>query len=357
MIRKETNRSGRQGGADRARRKPPEEVRPEQGSSDILPGAFQNAKALRAGDVLRLQAMVGNRATEQLLMRTVAPARSPARSIASRGGADVQRVSVFSEDELAERGSALEQFAEGLPLEDATAEEANGDGPARSRFTPVFQFSDTSGTNLVVLGTVHSADLSNMDWRIIDYLQSTAFDQVYAEMGTPPNAQYAIGQEYYEKAENQSNQRMKQKLRDMALSYWTTNLFQDEFYGMLAARGGANLGLETKESRAEITKEYARLGGHNATEQRHSRKDNTAITDAAAKGDQRTIIALHSQYLKEGKDPLGIEARSRQWIGGVIPGVYHPGKTLLWIVGASHLGGIALDLKKAGWDYKPLKFA
>jgi hypothetical protein len=70
-------------------------------------------------------------------------------------------------------------------------------------------------------------------------------------------------------------------------------------------------------------------------------------------GDEQKIMGLHASYLKQGIDPQDIEARNDQWIEGVAPGGYHVGETVLWIVGASHLAGLTLRLRKKGWTGEP----
>jgi hypothetical protein len=60
-------------------------------------------------------------------------------------------------------------------------------------------------------------------------------------------------------------------------------------------------------------------------------------------------MELHSGYLRQGIDIQDIESRNDVWTTGVAPGSYHPGKTVIWIVGASHLGGIQVDLAKNTW--------
>ena len=46
-------------------------------------------------------------------------------------------------------------------------------------------------------------------------------------------------------------------------------------------------------------------------------------------GDERTLMEVYAGHLKQGLDPQDAEARNQRWATGVVPGVYHPGQTVL----------------------------
>ena len=60
-------------------------------------------------------------------------------------------------------------------------------------------------------------------------------------------------------------------------------------------------------------------------------------------------MEVYAGHLKQGLDPQDAEARNQLWATGVVPGAYHPGQTVLWVVGASHVGGLTVELSNAGW--------
>lgn len=83
----------------------------------------------------------------------------------------------------------------------------------------------------------------------------------------------------------------------------------------------------------------------------NSRRDRRAmaqVEEMVVSGNEKQLMTMHSKHLQQGFDVQDIEARNEQWTGGVAPEDY-AGRTVLWVVGVSHLAGLMVNLRKQGW--------
>jgi len=336
--------------------------------------------AVRAPRVLalrKLQRTIGNRATSALMT-----ASAPARCL--------QRL---TEDELRQRGTDIE----------ARIAEA----PASSGF--LWHLTEkTSNTNLYLLGTVHGQVLASLAKKkaLVDFLVDTTFDQVYAELDQPNVALDAKAiRADIDTLATPPTTAMERYEHRMATRRLEAAGGLDEIYTNLAADGQPIRGLETNATRAQIRAQYAAGAGPNVREQEMGTTENTAkllgiqpediltptqsdteteqqlsygasqaglppmsaadiesgrrsrrardkIAGYVTGGDERKLMEVYAGHLKQGLDPQDAEARNQRWAAGVVPGAYRPGQTVLWVVGASHVGGLTVELSNLGWTAK-----
>jgi hypothetical protein len=81
---------------------------------------------------------------------------------------------------------------------------------------------------------------------------------------------------------------------------------------------------------------------------RRDRRAMAQVEEMVVSGNEKQLMTMHSKHLQKGIDVQDIEARNDQWTGNVAPENY-AGRTVLWVVGVSHLAGLMVDLRKHGW--------
>ena len=94
------------------------------------------------------------------------------------------------------------------------------------------------------------------------------------------------------------------------------------------------------------------LSDERKQEMRRDRRIKSQVADMFTGGRQDQLMKAHSVHLLQGVDVQDIEERNRNWAQGITPEVY-AGKAVLWIVGASHLAGLTIELGKLGWKARP----
>ncbi len=66
-------------------------------------------------------------------------------------------------------------------------------------------------------------------------------------------------------------------------------------------------------------------------------------------GNQQQLMANHSKLLSDKIDQMDVEARNQHWIRSQTVEQSYQNQTVLWVIGATHLGGLIGELKQAGW--------
>jgi hypothetical protein len=287
-----------------------------------------------AGALLSLQRAAGNRATARWLKDRTARPVDPT----------VQRI--LSEPELRQRGADIQQIAGAAPQTSAN----------------LWKYTDHSNTELYVIGTVHGHAFAGLAKRkqIFDFLTGSKWDNVYGELASTDKIDIAglkgaieslpeppkPGEDNYEDKLRQYPKRTRGA--DNTITNRSAEGL-DVVYGALATNNGTVMGLETQQSRDAIRAAYVQHSPLNKDETRLTPQEEAPMEGYVQQGNQPAYMATHAQYLTQGIDPQDIEGRNEQWAAGVVADGYHLGKRTLWIVGASHLAGLSIELRNKGW--------
>lgn len=287
-----------------------------------------------ADDVLTSQHIVGNRATTNLVSaRRLRPLPTT--------GYSIQRV--LTPEEIIARGNAIAEMSKTAPTEGANLWKL---------------YNETSKTTLYLLGTQHGNIFQYMlkARGLIQFLTDTQFDGVYSEIAedgakvTASELTSAIDTLHAplpdESSATSVSKRDKAK-RDVARNFLGGLGKLDGVYTTLASKGQQVIALETDETRAAIVGAYKAVGSHNANENHYAEPEK--IEGMVANGNEQALMGMHSNFLKKGIDVQQIEARNQEWVEKTTGGEFHPGQTIIWVVGASHLGGLINELKEHLW--------
>jgi hypothetical protein len=287
--------------------------------------------------VLTLQRLVGNHATIALL--------------GGAGSMAVQRFAVPTADELKEAGARVEAFS---------------GNPASARNANLWRLHHKeSSSSLYLLGTVHMKvnDLPDLSQaaELLAFLQRTPFNKVFAELvhETVDVNEWLpkVNELLTHKADlpvNPTRARLGQHGQKMSLmksAMGNDSPILDDFFSFLAAKGKEVGSLETDRVRADIRQMYVAQGGVNAeVHEAHGE------ADLVLAGNQAAVSGNRSKELKEGIDSSDIEARNRYWLreSQKVHELPYKEATVLWVVGAGHIGGLASSLTESGWTAEPV---
>jgi hypothetical protein len=298
-----------------------------------------------ANQLLDLQRRVGNRAAVSWLSSRTTQPTDLVRDAST--AQQVQRLP--TDEELIGRGNEIEDLSK-------TAPTSGGD---------IWHFTDSKSTELYIIGTMHGPLFRSMPTqkqeRLFDFLTGTGFSKVYTEITSDLALNIPAMREAFqtlsapEPPEGSPTREFAKRRILKRNASETLNLSDklDDIYGALANKGAPTFGLETEKSRNEIRQSYAQSSIKNKEEQGLTASEEIDMETFVQAGDEKKIMGLHASKLKQGIDPQDIEARNDQWTEGVAPNAYHVGEKVLWIVGASHLGGLTLLLRQQGWTGAP----
>jgi hypothetical protein len=296
-----------------------------------------------AGESHRMRATDGSLAgarrpdtLERVLSRAVRDRASLRRS----GAATLSRV--LDEEQLKARGHAITV------------------NPTPSRGANLWLFTNPkTNTKLYIVGTIHSSNVirrMEQGLELLEFMTTSKFDAVYAEIEerfAKPlfNIQADVVNNLRDARKLRTKYPSKPQLSETALMAIPGTLGLDNLLVAAATNWAGCSGLETHQDRKEVRDEYTAAAGKNTVENRLD--DYEAMEDYYAVGDEVRLNATHAEWLFEGKDLQDIESRNQRWVGSMSPD-YHPGQTVLWIVGVSHLGGLRVELSKRGWVASPV---
>jgi hypothetical protein len=354
-----------------------------------------------AAGLMWIQQSAGNRAATLLVQRALATTADVRRSTprlmsrlrATRELLTPRYMQRLTEKELQARGAAIDARM--------------ADAPQTSGF--LWHLTEKMpNTSLYLLGTLHGNVLASLVKKkgLVDFLVDTTFDHVHAEMDQP---NLTLDAQKIREAINtlEPLPNPPRTAKDRILHKNATKVLEDagsldQLYTSLAAKGNPILGLETQDIRDQIRAQYAAAAGPNVEEQEIGTTEDTAKllgiepgdlqnpsptdtdaerwqTDLASQageqapspamiekgrrsrrarekmegyvtgGDERKLMEVYAGHLKKGLDPQDAEARNQAWATGVKHGFYYPGKTVIWVVGASHVGGLTVELSDLGW--------
>lgn len=289
-------------------------------------------------------------ALDGLLSRAVRD-RASSRPFVSRrasraaGAARLDRV--LSEDELVARAHAIQS------------------NPVPTAGANLWRFTNSeTKTVLYIIGTIHSGTVITemaQGVELLEFLQSTPFDAVYAEL----EERFSGGKRFdirvdvidvlrrvAEMRASTTNARVRD-LRSTQMLSVVPNFKLDDLLVAAATNWKGCAGLETELDRAEVRAEYDAAGGANTTEHKLAKETYNTLESAVAAGNEAALNLPHVELLLEGKDLQDIESRNQRWVRSMGP-KYHPGQTVLWVVGVSHLAGLRVELSGRGWDAHPV---
>jgi hypothetical protein len=224
--------------------------------------------------------------------------------------------------------------------------------------------------------------------RLITMLNSMTFDEVKCEI--PPTDKAAGPTTSLSGTDILSlvtDYRSASATKRRLLANKFPKVHMDELYAAAAGHGTTFTGLESSAIRDEVRAEYEGRGVTDTNykeaatisawpgvypvianpqpnviypqmleaDEKRNEWAEQAIHGPVRTGDERSLMALHAGLVKKGFDPHDIESRNREWIGAHARQQDLSGKQrVLWIVGASHLGGLLVELKDAGWTARNL---
>jgi uncharacterized protein YbaP (TraB family) len=248
-------------------------------------------------------------------------------------------------NKIEERGNGIEELSKVAPKEGANLWKCN---------------KEESGETLYILGTMHGVKIYKLHKakELVQFLSQNNFDKVYTEIAEEAKELSAAelkenltnfsipepteGNRVAKIRHGQKKQRAERSMDELG--------GLDEVYSMLASKGNGSLGLETEESRKNIRDGYA--GTLNEVETRYENYEE--VEQWITSGNEQKLMEHHSGYLKKGIDVQDIEARNDEWVANKKEG--ERGSNEIWIVGASHLGGLVSQLQSNGWNCSSIDF-
>ena len=295
------------------------------------------ATASQRDEIIRLQRLAGNRATVGLLQRQRPDV--------------IQRYDPPTTEELVETGDQMDKFS-------AMAPQANAH---------LWRLQDAAGeSTLMLLGTVHVTidhfPTFTKAGELMTVLENTKFDLVFQELihqnVDPQKYVSTLRQLITLKGALPANPNRIQEMRykqaksdlDGKLGTGSDKPLVDDFLSYLAAHGsnGVVQSLEGGSIRGDIRALYANQpGGLNTAEYQPVGDES----DLVYTGNQSAIAKLRADELKKGNDAQDHEARNQYWVkeSQQLQGSPYKGKCVLWVVGASHIGGLVSNLERSGW--------
>jgi hypothetical protein len=196
---------------------------------------------------------------------------------------------------------------------------------------------------------------------LVEFLATTTFDAVYTELAEGRAADPAALREAFATLARDDSTfhskphlapRVAQAKKQEAADVLRHAGPLDEVYSALASKNKGSQALETEEIRKAVRQDYHETSPANREEQRYD--DYGEVEKWATAGNERKLMEEHVKHLRKGVDIQDIEARNQLWAKPATAGAHHPGQTVLWIVGVSHLAGLIVELGEGGWRAEPV---